>query len=190
MNTTPGPLMPPIPSHTLVIGLGYKARHGKDTTAEKLVQQFHLRGRRAKRYGFADALYAYCRVQHGMTLKDAPLLQRVGVEMRDINPLVWINALHYRILDDSPDVAIIADTRFANEADYIKQQHGFLVKVMRYTETGDLWQDPSRSATHVSETEGDRIPWDFTIENRGSLGELHWKVANVADQIIGVGPKE
>lgn len=160
---------PPIPG-TLVIGLGHKARHGKDTVAQAMLEA----GRSTvARIGFADALYDYCRVEHGMTTKDAPLLQRVGVEMRGRNPLTWINAVYWKIVDFSarwnrktPQVVVIPDVRFINEAEFVRGMGGYLIKVERRDENDVLYQATDRDPNHVSEAQLDGYSWDLTITNR------------------------
>lgn len=150
----------PIPG-TVVIGFGHKARHGKDSAARMLRETFAG----VKRFSFADDLYAVCRVLHGMTTKDAPLLQRVGVEYRERDEQVWIRAVYAKLLAAPPRVAVITDVRFPNEFDFIKALGGVCWKVERRLSTGELFVDPSRSAAHVSETALDDAPWDRVIVN-------------------------
>ena len=88
----------------LIVGFGNKARHGKDTAGEAIVSFYEREAARvrkcygprvkspvAKLYKFADALYQECREQHGMTEKDAPLLQRVGMSRRQEDKNYWVN---------------------------------------------------------------------------------------------------
>lgn len=166
----------PIPG-VRVLGLGYKARHGKDTVAQAIISG--VSG--AVRFSFADDLYAYCRVVHGMTTKDAPLLQRVGVEMREKEPNVWIRAVYAKMLDVKPRLAVITDVRFPNEQAFVKALGGKTVKVSRRNEDGSLFVDPSRPADHISETALDDAPWDIHIVARSgdtrSLNEQAWNAA-------------
>jgi hypothetical protein len=155
----------------LVLGLGHKARHGKDTAAQAMLS---ARPADVLRVGFADALYDYCRVEHGMTTKDAPLLQRVGVEMRQRNPQTWINAVYWKLLDKRPKIAVIPDVRFLNEAMFIHSMGGVTIKVERRNEDDTLFRADDRDWNHVSEIQLDGYSWDLTITNRtGQLGTLH-----------------
>ena len=154
----------PIPGVT-VIGLGHKARQGKDLTASMIIDRL---GSKALRIGFADALYAVARVEHGMTTKDAPLLQRLGTEVyRQRDPEIWVRTVYYTLLDKRPPVAVLTDVRFPNEAQFVKDLGGTLIKVERFTEDGTTpHRDPSRSLTHPSETSlDDYAGWDITIQN-------------------------
>ena len=150
----------PIPG-TLVIGLGHRARHGKDSAAQLLVRRFAG----VQRFSFADDLYAICRVLHGMRTKDAPLLQKVGVHYRAADEDVWIRSVDSKIRDAPPRVAVITDVRFPNEFAYVKAMGGACWKVERQLPDGSAYVDPSRPATHVSETALDDAPWDAVLVN-------------------------
>jgi hypothetical protein len=158
----------PIPG-TLVIGLGHKAHHGKDTVASAIVGAAPAT---TLRVGLADALYDYCRVEHGMTTKDAPLLQRVGVEMRKRDPLVWAKAVYWKIVDKKPNIVVIPDVRFTNDAEFVKGLGGYLIKVERRhvsmdpTLNNTLWVSADRDPNHVSECQLNDYPWDLVITNR------------------------
>jgi hypothetical protein len=151
----------PIPG-TIVIGLGHKARHGKDSAARTLIETFP---RLVQRFSFADDLYAVCRVVHGMTVKDAPLLQNVGLEYRQHDEAVWIRSVYTKLLDARPRVAVITDVRFPNELDFVRALGGFCWKVTRRLSDGSAFVDPGRPAGHVSETALDGAAWDLEIEN-------------------------
>jgi hypothetical protein len=151
----------PIPE-TFVIGLGHKARQGKDTAAQILCGA--LPGR-VQRFSFADDLYAVCRVLHGMTAKDAPLLQRVGCAERERDPHVWIRSVYGKILDARPGYAVITDVRFENEMDFVRQLGGECWRVDRVLSSGARFVDPSRPANHPSEIALDGARWDRVIEN-------------------------
>jgi hypothetical protein len=145
---------------TLVIGLGHKARHGKDSAARILVETFG-----AQRFSFADDLYAVCRVLHGMTGKNAPLLQRVGLGIRDDDENALVRSVYGKLLDARPRVAVITDVRFPNEMAFVKALGGVCWKVERRLFNGDLYIDQSRPATHPSETALDGGAWDRVIVN-------------------------
>lgn len=162
-------------NNTLVLGLGQKARHGKDTAAAWLVK---MSG--ATRFAFSDALYAYARVEHGMTTKDAPLLQKIGVQMRERDPLTWVKALYYDILTKEPKIAVITDVRFPNEAAFIKSVGGYTCKVSRFNEDGTPFVTTDRDPNHTSETALDGHAWDFAIQARtGDITTLHEKIMDV-----------
>lgn len=147
---------------TLVIGLGHKARHGKDSAAQVLCSTFQ----NVKRFSFADDLYAVCRVLHGMTTKDPKLLQDVGLQFRqERDEHVWVRSVYSKILAERPGVAVITDVRFPNEFAFVKSLGGVCWKVERRLFNGEVFIDPSRPASHVSETALDGASWDQVLVN-------------------------
>ena len=171
----------PIPG-VVVIGLGHRARQGKDVAAAAIIKAIDG----AMRFSFADDLYAYCRVVHGMTTKDAPLLQRVGVEMRDtIHPDIWVRSVYAKMLDQRPRLAIIPDVRFANEIAFIKALGGKTVRVNRYHADGSMFVDPSRPANHISETALADAKWDAEIYGLdGDISSVQQMAVGLAQNVL------
>lgn len=168
--------------NTLVVGVGYKARHGKNTVSETIVEAYrnqyniHL-------YAFGDALkrevnevdqlevclrngieYDFnpdmtdpkCQTKHG---KQSKLLQWWGTEYRrKQNPFYWVKKLGDQLIADKPQIAIISDMRFKNEYYFVKASGGFVVKVNRQGFI-DLTRDPH----HRSEVELDGMDFDIEI---------------------------
>lgn len=161
----------------LILGLGNRARHGKDTAGEAIVSYYERHndslykkygiGKRthAKLYKFAGALYQECRELHGMTEKDPVLLQRVGMERRVEDENYWVKQIDAQLKADAAtvDVAIITDVRFLNETAYVKANGGATINVSRLNLDGTPYVDPSRPADHPSETELDDYLWDYRI---------------------------
>lgn len=165
---------------TLVIGFGHKARNGKDTAAGVMQDYF---GKDARRYAFADALRAVCRVCYGMKEKDAPLLQMVGTDLyRRVNPNIWTDVLYETLKEQRPKVALISDMRFPNEAEMVKGMGGITIRCIRLNPDGRQFIDPSRSSTHPSETALDEYcGWDFTIRAH-SVSALEEAVLRIAGE--------
>lgn len=149
----------PIPG-VAVIGFGHRARSGKDTAAAAIVKTIDG----AQRFSFADDLYAVARVMYGMTTKDAPLLQRIGVEARNTDPDVWIRSVYFKIVEARPRLAVIPDVRFPNEMAFVKALGGITIKMSRFNADGTLFVDPSRPADHISETALQDAEWDHVIQ--------------------------
>ena len=161
----------------LVVGFGSRARQGKDTAGEAVVDYFNKRNERvakhydhgikpirAKLYKFADALYRECRELHGMTEKDAPLLQKVGMARRSEDENYWVEQVKKQIDADKPDIAVITDVRFPNEAKFIHDRCGTLINVTRLHVDGSPFVAGDRPADHPSETALDGYPWDYFIK--------------------------
>jgi len=187
----------------LLIGLGYKARQGKNFVANYM-QQYWIKdpGCTVKLYAFADELKLYCKEHHNElvpkwqlanqtkqypTRKEdpiygcTPILQWYGTDVaRKADPDTWVKALNARISRENPEIAIVTDVRFPNEAAYIKQNGGFMVEVRRYKD-GIQFIDAGRDPKHVSETALDGYEgWDYAIECQdGNLTDLKSKSIGV-----------
>ena len=169
----------------LIIGLGNKARHGKNYAAKCMLAHAAAHGVYGKEYGFADALKAYCRVAFGMRKKDAPLLQYVGTDIfRKKDPDVWVRVLLDTIEDQQPDLAIITDVRFPNEANAVRAAGGKLVHVSRLNEDGSHYVAPDRDPLHLSETALDAYTFDYHITaESGNVAHLRKSSETVLDDI-------
>lgn len=170
----------PIPG-VVVIGLGHRARHGKDTVAAAICAA--IPG--AQRFAFADDLYAVARICRGMTTKDAPLLQALGVEYREtVGPDVWVRSVFHKMQDARPRLAVITDVRFPNEFAFVRALGGVTVRVTRYDEHGSVFIDPSRDPGHVSEIALTDAAWDRDLRNDGPLRRLQDAAVALAHEAI------
>ena len=95
--------------------------------------------------------------------------QYFGTEvMRSANPNVWI--------DIAPvDNTIIPDVRFHNEAEWIHQNSGILIRVER--------PDAMPVAVHESEKYVEELVADYIVENTGTLEELYDKIDLLIEDI-------
>lgn len=188
-----------------LLGLGYKARQGKNFVAGYM-QELNPA---IKLYAFADELKIYCAEHHDELLEQwqlvnqtqtnppwkndpiygcTPILQWYGTDVaRKQDPDVWVKALHTRISRENPEIAIVTDVRFPNEAAYIKENAGYLVEVRRYNEDGSQFLDKDRDPNHPSETALDEYDgWDFILEVKdGDLKGLKSKAIGVYNLVTG-----
>jgi hypothetical protein len=173
-------MKPPTLHRTLVLGLGHKARQGKDTVVRLLQAAYPGR---IFRVSMADAMKAIARVEFGMTAKDGPLLQRLGTEVykngepfrhrpkMPPDPDIWVRAIAWTIAELDADaiepiVACIPDVRFPNEAEFVQSVGGVLARVTRLDGVGAPVIATDRPTTHISETALDDFPWPYTLQNR------------------------
>jgi hypothetical protein len=172
--------------HARLLGIGHKARQGKDLAVKLLREMFPGR---VERVAFADALRVICRVSHGMTIKDAPLLQRVGVEARKDDPLVWVRAVAWAIAEmdadaTEPFLVCIPDTRFENEAAFVAAR-GATCRIRRVRDDGTQILATDRPANHVTEIELDDYPWQFTVTARdGHIDDLRDGIRAVGETLL------
>jgi hypothetical protein len=158
-----------------VIGIGYRARQGKDTLAYLV----HERIPRASRvYRFGDALKATCRLLGMMEEKHGPTLQTAG---DFFGHLRVVRALQYQIEEESPEVAIIADIRCPMEYEWVIERGGLLVEVIRLTDVGAQYIDPSRPSAHWSEESLQGFPFHLQLTaTSGDLSALEQAAGTIA----------
>jgi hypothetical protein len=168
----------------LLIGLTGYAGSGKDTVREILERHHEIDG-----LAFADpirdmlsALFDTIGVDSGWMTdrgrKEVPipeigasyrtLAQQLGTEWgRAIDPDLWLKiagakAAMYQKYDSKG--VVISDVRFPNEAAWIKAQGGVIWKIIR------PGVEPVRA--HASEDLIASLPYDYVIDNSGSIGRL------------------
>jgi hypothetical protein len=114
------------------------------------------------------------------------LLQNYGTEFaRKQDCDYWVDAVAERIAEDQPEIAIITDVRFPNEAAYVKENGGYTVDVVRRLEDGTQYLDPGRDPKHPSETALDDYNFDYIISVRdGDLASLKAKALAVLTNIL------
>lgn len=97
----------------------------------------------------------------GKTVRE--LLQGIGQGLRDaIDPNLWVKILFANTKDWSN--YIIADVRYPNELEAIKERNGILLRIDR---------KGAGAGNHSSETAlDDYKKWDVHIENNGSIEDL------------------
>lgn len=194
----------------VVIGFGHKARQGKGTVVETIVDAY--KGEYDVRaYGFGDELkaevnqfdqlefclrngiqYDYdrpmtdplCQTEHG---KQSRLLQFWGDYMRQRDNFYWVKKLGASISKDRPRIALIHDVRYKNEFAFVKAMGGFMVRVQRLGYT-----DLSRDARHISEVDLDNVKFDIEITvNDGEIEQLKNDAITVFNLVLAqYQPKE
>lgn len=163
---------------TLIIGLGNRARQGKDTAGEAIVEYFNSRRNAQLKHGlkpatpearifkFADALYKVCREEYGMIGKNANLLQQVGEGRRNEFGLnYWIDQLD-ATMKGFEGIAVITDMRYTNEADWVKAKGGYTIQVSRLNENGLPFITADRDPNFVSEVQLDNYNYDAYIKTK------------------------
>lgn len=157
-----------------LIGLGHRARTGKDSVADYLVRHYGY-----TKLPFAKALKDVCRVLFhfdarqlngrakddvdaywGVTPRD--VMQRLGTDAirMHFDPDVWVRSLHHTLLIQGYAKVVIPDVRMRNEADYVVAVGGTLVRCVCH----DGPSIGAKEAVHATELELDDYDWPHTIE--------------------------
>jgi hypothetical protein len=163
---------------TKLIGLGHRARQGKNMFAEAMQS---VAPEKIKLYAFAEELKRYCAAHHDELFEKYPDVPRIHKDdpiygyvamlqyygtgiVRAENPDAWVSKVRERIELEKPDVAVLTDVRFENEAGYVKQSDGVLLKIVRLKEDGSVYQDPNRPP-HISEEALENYTgWDLVVK--------------------------
>ncbi|MDA8718708.1 AAA family ATPase [bacterium] len=104
----------------------------------------------------------------GMVEKDRPLLQQIGMKMREIRPDVWIEYLDREASKRTS--AVVDDCRFVNEARWFKDNGWLLVRLnieeevqkVRLQKTyPDDWEQHWNNRNDPSETQVSEIPSEW-----------------------------
>ena len=152
---------------TYLVGIGHRARHGKDTVGWKLMDDLRSWGINARVYGFAESLRCYARLTERMYEKNPAILQEMGDRLRDGNVDIFIDTLWWKIHEDHVRVAIITDLRYPNEAVAIEAAGGLTVHVDR----GD-YSATDRPLDHPTETALKKWNFQHRVVNLGTLADL------------------
>ena len=162
----------------LIIGLGHRARQGKNLVCDAILEGCASQDIAARVYEFSAEVSAYC-VERGLLADAVPrdrktleVLQRVGMEMRQQDSDFWINRLWGRLCADRPQVALIPNIRYPNEAERVKADGGVCVLVERFNADGSQYIDPGRDPNHPSETALRAWPWDYRLA--AGSGQSAW----------------
>jgi hypothetical protein len=119
-----------------------------------------------------------CRDVNDPHSKQRALLQLWGMERRAQSATYWLDKVAEEIMAKQPDLVIISDMRFVNEADWIKSTGGKTVHVVRPHSglTGSV-------AMHPSENSLVGYEFDYTIHNDSTLKVLQARANEVFAEI-------
>lgn len=111
-----------------------------------------------------------------MTCRQA--MQIWGCQMRDHYPGMWVEAAMARSRTSGFDLVVMADMRFQDEFDAVKEAGGYTIQMSRGV--------PNPHA-HFSEATLDNADYDLRIQNDLTLRELRHTANMVADWVVTDG---
>ena len=169
-----------------LIGITGLARSGKDTVAKHLWTRYWF-----TRIALADPLklaaqqaFGLTQAQLGDELKDviipywgiAPrqMYQQVGDSFKEkFGEDFWVKRwrLSYNVFRNT-DHVVVPDVRFDNEVNEIRSLNGVLIRVVRGSGL------EGAAGQHKSEA-GITLPVNYTIDNLGSVSDLHAEVDRI-----------
>ena len=187
----------------MLIGLTGRARVGKDTAAEHLrFQHWFLP------MAFADPIRDGLCVMFGLTpdrfreiskeltidhlgLSPRQLMQRLGTEFgrHQVGETVWLDEAarrlarladnHNRFAQDTPFRVVITDVRFDNEAQWVRDRGGRVIRICR--------EGAPQVTGHVSEAGVRDDLVDCVVSNDGSYEEFYARLDGALAMLEGAG---
>lgn len=185
----------------MIIGLGYKARSGKDTAADYLCKEYDY-SRAAFSFELKAFLYYFLGIVeehliHGDKSQKYPfwnnmsvreILQKVGTDAlrNNFDKDIWVKLALNTVSDgifqpiyNPTDKIVFTDLRFENEAKGIKDAGGILIRIDRH----NVGLSGSE-AMHESETELDSFSgWDYILDNNESLENFYEGIDTIMSEL-------
>lgn len=177
----------------MLIGLGTQKQVGKDSFYKIICSNYPFLP--IKRLAFADPLkmeiYSHMLEPYGLPYdlienKDISrlLLQSWGeFRRRTISPNYWVDRLAEQLIDVDKNIYVITDVRYENEAEFVKKNSGFLIKIVRGS---DNYQDSHSSEQSLLGYQG----FDLVLENNSTFEKFEQDVLsvfknNILDKFVG-----
>lgn len=180
----------------LLIGIHGKPRSGKDTVADYLVSEYRL-----SKFGPSFPVKATAAAMfdvdincfYDQSIKETidpfwgisyrEMAQKVGKESsRDVfGDDIWMRHVEKRLKDDTTNDRgiVLADIRYANEAEWVKAHGGTVLFVYRSSENRGY----VANASHPAEQGLPETVADYIINNNSTLGMLYDKVDGLMREI-------
>lgn len=174
----------------IIIGISGKKGSGKDTFASLLANELlRKQGLKVTLKAFADKLKKCCAILSGqfdwifydqnsknkkaglLSMTNRELMQKFGDLTRQLDQDIWIKLALEPDTRINPDVLIITDVRFRNEAKAIKDKGGILIRIE---------SDRSEEDSHISEIDLD----SYSIFDFGIINNKDTSLDNLKEQII------
>ena len=164
---------PPFNQRGMKIAIAGRMASGKTTLAQELVKDFQRNGQEASIVSLAGKVKEIATDLFGMTEKNRPLLQQIGMKMREIEPDVWLDYV-INIADEEQakgNIVIVDDVRFVNEAEKLYQNGWKVIRIAvneetqmeRLKKTYSDWEIHWENRNNPSEKEVDMI--DLSVIN-------------------------
>lgn len=171
------------------ICLSGKAGSGKDTSAKIFKSLLEESGNSVLIAHYADLLKYICKTFLGWNgekdERGRNLLQYVGTDLvRKLNPDYWVDFIvdMATLFGNNYDYIIMADTRFKNEINKIKDT-GYNVVHIRVTRNENSSNLNESQKNHVSERDLDSVMADYVLPNDLGFDELTDKIKFIIKSI-------
>lgn len=168
-----------------IILIGGKARAGKDTTADFIIENLKEQGLNPCRVQIGQYIKYYATKYFGWDgseeTKPRDLLNKLATEIirEKIDPEFHINRLieDIKVLSYFYDSFVVSDVRFPIEIEKVKEEFDNVTTIKVIRKSDELNENQK---SHVSELALDNYDnFDYVIDNSGTLEELNEKVKEI-----------
>lgn len=162
------------------IAIAGRMASGKTTLAQELVKDFQRNGQKASIVSLAGKVKEIATDLFGMTEKNRPLLQQIGMKMREIEPDVWLDYV-INLADTEQakgNVVIVDDVRFVNEAEKLHEKGWKVIKITVNEET---------QMERLKKTYSD---WEIHWENRDNPSEKEVDMIDISIVNVHIGAED
>ena len=159
-----------------------KARSGKDTAAEVILEKYD-----GVPLAFANDIKTIAYDHYDWNGKKdelgRKLLQDIGTTGRNYNRDIWADKVVTKIQwwawqSSDNQLAVVTDTRYPNEIQRIKHEFSDVVTIR-------ITRDSVEKLKHPSETALDQwTDWDYVVENNGTKEEFQKRILEIMEGII------
>jgi dephospho-CoA kinase len=170
-----------------------KARAGKDTAADYMVQKYNF-----KKFAFGTRLKEYAHRFYGKPEgKDRGLYQWFGQACRKVDENIWVKTAvadinRYLKETENPMNIVITDLRQPNERLFsydndfltVKVECPDSIRIERMKAAGDLFSPDMLK--HETERFIDVLTYDYLVTNEGTKEELHAQIDKLFNFMTGV----
>ena len=159
---------------SIIVGITGRARAGKNTAATGIMQSCASHGLYARVYEISNYVLLEA-IDRGILPEDSrrdfigeegiKKLVDLGLRIRETGPYYWINKLMKDVSRDNPEVAILPNIRFLNEAEAIRVagNPGKIIRVKTLVRDGVEYISPDRDPNDLMETENYLIEADYFL---------------------------
>jgi len=183
-----------------IIGISGKIGSGKSTLS-KIIQK-KLSKVEYQEWNFADNLKKIVAILLGYTYEEIittdvksdfipeidmnvrQVFQKVGTDClrNNLHNDIWVISLMLNYIKQNKPNIIIADVRFPNEAKFVLDHDGILIRINRNLNSTNLVTNLEIN-NHISETALDDFPFENIIENNGTIDDLENSFMNIINKI-------
>ncbi len=165
-----------------IIIIGGRARSGKDTITNYMLEYYSSKGVKAVSLAFGSYLKEYAKKISNWDgldeTKPRKLLQELGTDI--IRGKIDDNFFINRIIEDIKvysyffDIIIISDARLKKEIDMVKSKFKNVKSICVKREDNTLSENEKKHLTEIDLEDYDKF--DYIIDNNGSKSELNKKI--------------